>query len=84
MPDDRSLPAYYQARNELDNNIPGWRYHGSERVVLGGRFEGLYPGVPTDVHPDGRYAYHSFPFELPGARGLEVRTSRTATLRIAQ
>ncbi|MEF8797603.1 MAG: hypothetical protein V5A48_14195, partial [Salinivenus sp.] len=38
VPDARTLPVYYQARNTLDNNIPGWRYHGSERVVLGGRF----------------------------------------------
>ena len=84
VPDARTLPVYYQARNTFDNNIPGWHYHGSERVVLGGRFEGLYPGIPTDVRPDGQYAYHRFPFEQPRARGLEVRASRPITLTLEE
>ena len=51
--DDRQMPIYYQARNTWDNNIPGWLYHGGERVVLAGHYDGLFPGVKTTVLPNG-------------------------------
>ncbi len=74
--DARSLPFYYQARNNWDNNIPDWRFHGGERVVLGGRYEGLYLGVPTQIHPGQGTYYESFPFMVPRADGLTVAALR--------
>ncbi|MBS3771941.1 MAG: hypothetical protein V5A59_12380 [Bacteroidales bacterium] len=76
LEDAESLPVYYQARNTWDNNIPGWHYHGGERIVLGGKFEGIYKGVPTIVQPDGKYHYESFPFRVPKAEGLTFAASR--------
>lgn len=73
--DDRALPVYYQARNNFGNNIPGWLFHGSERVVLAGRYEGLYKGIPATIHPEGGYLYHRFPFEVPRVEGLEIHAS---------
>jgi hypothetical protein len=74
--DARSLPFYYQARNQWGNNIPGWRFHGGERVVLGGKYEGLYLGVPTQIHPGQAYKYESFPFMVPQADGFSVAALR--------
>jgi hypothetical protein len=74
--DDRQMPIYYQARNTWDNNIPGWLFHGSERVVLAGHYEGIFPGVKTTVLPGGGYEYHSFPFEIPRAEGIEIHASQ--------
>lgn len=74
--DDRQMPIYYQARNTWDNNIPGWLFHGSERVVLAGHFDGIFPGVTTTVLPEGGYEYHSFPFEVPRAEGIEMFASQ--------
>jgi hypothetical protein len=71
-----SLPFYYQARNHWDNNIPGWRFHGGERVVLGGKYEGLYLGVPTQIHPGQIYKYESFPFLVTKAEGFSVAALR--------
>lgn len=70
--DESALPVYYQARNSYNNNIPGWLYHGGERVVLAGRFEGVYPGVWTRIRLDGLYEYEAFPFEIGRAVGLEI------------
>lgn len=80
--DDRELPFYYQARNSWGHNHPSWNYHGSERVVLAGRYEGLYPSIITTVQPDGTYVYHGFPFEIPRAEGLDIHASREVLLRI--
>lgn len=74
--DARSLPFYYQARNNWDNNIPDWRFHGGERVVLGGSYEGLYLGVPAQIHPGQPTTYESFPFMVPRADGLTVAALR--------
>ena len=74
--DDRQMPVYYQARNNWDNNIPGWLFHGSERVVLAGHYDGMFPGVTATVLPQGGYEYHSFPFEIPRAEGIEMYASQ--------
>ena len=74
--DASSLPFYYQARNYWDNNIPGWRFHGGERVVLGGKYDGLYLGVPAQIHPGQVYKYESFPFMVPKADGFSVAALR--------
>ncbi len=74
--DDRTLPVYYQARNEWNNNIPDWLYHGGERVVLAGKYEQLYENVPARVRPDGGYEYESFPFEMPAINELTLHSSR--------
>ncbi len=74
--DASSLPVYYQARNTWDNNIPGWLYHGGERVVLAGKFEGIYPGVATRIMPDGTSYYESFPFMVRRAGGLSFSAMR--------
>ena len=70
------LPVYYQARNTWDNNIPGWVFHGGERVVLAGKYEGIYPGVATRVMPDGTSYYEAFPFLVPKADGLSFAAMR--------
>lgn len=70
------MPVYYQARNTWDNNIPGWLFHGSERVVLAGHYNGIFPGVKTTVMPNGDYKYHKFPFEMARADGLDIYASR--------
>ena len=80
--DDRELPVYYQARNTWDNNIPGWLYHGGERVVLAGHYEGLFIGVETTVLPTGGYNYHRFPFEIPRADGLDIYASRKTDVHL--
>ena len=80
--DDRQMPIYYQARNTWDNNIPGWLFHGSERVVLAGHYDGIFLGIPTTVLPDGSYEYHRFPFEVPRADGLEIFASRETEVRL--
>ena len=80
--DDRQMPIYYQARNTWDNNIPGWLFHGSERVVLAGHYNGVFLGIPTTVLPDGSYEYHRFPFEVPRAEGLDIFASRKTELRL--
>lgn len=74
--DAGSLPFYYQARNHWDNNIPGWRFHGGERVVLGGKYEGLFLGVPAQIHPGQEYYYESFPFMVPKADGFTIAALR--------
>ena len=80
--DDRQMPVYYQARNNWDNNIPGWLFHGSERVVLAGHYDGLFPGVTATVLPQGGYEYHSFPFEIPRAEGIEMYVSQKIEARL--
>ena len=75
-------PVYYQARNTYDNNIPGWLYHGGERVVLAGKFEGLYTGIPTKLLPDGTYRYKVFPFEAEIAKDFEVFSDRESELLV--
>jgi len=74
--DAGTLPFYYQARNSWDNNIPGWKFHGGERVVLGGKYEGLYLGVPAVIQPGNSIYYESFPFMVPKADGLSVSALR--------
>ena len=74
--DASSLPFYYQARNNYGNNIPDWRYNGGENVVLGGKYEGLFLGVPTVIHPDQTYFYEAFPFMVPKADGFSVAALR--------
>ena len=76
------MPIYYQARNTWDNNIPGWLFHGSERVVLAGHYDGLFPGVKTTVLPQGGYKYHSFPFEIPRAEGIEIHASQKIEVQL--
>lgn len=79
---EKSLPVYYQARNTYDNNIPGWLYHGGERVVLAGKFDGLFQGVPTQLLPDGSLRYRTFPFKSQKADGLVISSDRYADLLI--
>jgi hypothetical protein len=74
--------VYYQARNTYDNNIPGWLYHGGERVVLAGKFEGLYMEIPTRLMPDGTYRYGVFPFEMERVNGLSVVADRESVIRV--
>jgi hypothetical protein len=76
LEDAQSLPFYYQARNYWGNNSPSWKYHGGEGVVLGGKFEGLYLGVPAIIHPDQTCYYESFPFMVPKADGLSFSALR--------
>ncbi|TVQ00055.1 MAG: hypothetical protein EA359_16390 [Balneolaceae bacterium] len=76
------LPVYYQARNTYDNNIPGWLYHGGERVVLAGKFEGLFMDIATRLMPDGTYQYGVFPFEIDRVKGLSVFADRESILRV--
>jgi len=80
----KTLPVYYQARNTYENNIPGWLYHGGERVVLAGKFEGLYLDIPTWVKPDGSYQYEAFPFEVEKAQGLRIYTQEIARVEVAE
>ncbi|TVQ66243.1 MAG: hypothetical protein EA360_06360 [Balneolaceae bacterium] len=80
--DDRQMPVYYQARNTWNNNIPGWLYHGGERVVLAGHYSGIFPGVKTTILPTGEYEYHSFPFGIPLAEGLEITASQESVLML--
>lgn len=80
--DDRQMPIYYQARNTWDNNILSWLFHGSERVVLAGHYDGLFPGVKTTVLPQGGYEYHSFPFEIPRAEGIEIHASQKMEVQL--
>jgi len=68
MRSDQNLYMYYQARNTFGNNIPGWRYHGGERVVLAGRFHGLHKGIPTTIRPTGTLTYHAFPRPMTGTQ----------------
>ena len=76
IPHDDNVVAYYQARNTYANNIPGWLYHGGERVVMAGWFSGLHVGVPAWVQPDGSLEYELFPYETPPARGIAVHAPR--------
>ena len=78
------LPVYYQARNTYDNNIPGWLYHGGERVVLAGKFNGMYLNLPIVAQPDGSYHYKSFPFGAVKADGLEFYTSYPAEILVTE
>lgn len=80
--DASALPFYYQARNHWDNNIPGWRYHGDERVVLGGKYEGIYLGIPTQINPGQVYKYESFPFMVPRADGLSIAALRPVRVTV--
>ena len=78
------LPVYYQARNTYDNNIPGWLYHGGERVVLAGKYNGLYLNLPAIAQPDGSYHYKSFPYGAVKADGLELFASYQAEILITE
>lgn len=80
--DNRELPVYYQARNTWNNNSPGWHYHGSERVVLAGYYDGFYIGVDTTVLPAGGYKYHRFPFGVPKAKSLDIHASREIEIHL--
>lgn len=80
--DESYLPVYYQARNNYNNNFPSWLYHGGERVVLAGKFEGIYPGVTTWSLADGTYEYERFPFEVVRAAGLEIYTATPVRFRV--
>ncbi len=82
--DARNLPFYYQARNTWDNNSPGWLFHGDDRVVLAGKFEGIYPGVAARIMPDGAIYYESFPFMVPKAEGLSFAVMRPVIVVIDQ
>ncbi len=66
---------YYQGRNNYDNNHPGWRYHGSERVLLAGWFSGLHRDVPAHVAPNRPYEYEVFPFGAARIDGLYAQTT---------
>lgn len=79
---EKNLPVYYQARNTYNNNIPGWLYHGGERVVLAGKFEGLYLNLPTRVMPSGSYQYSAFPFDSELVNGFSVFSDRISDLLI--
>jgi len=78
------LPVYYQARNTYDNNIPGWLYHGGERVVLAGKYNGLYLNLPAIAQPDGSYHYKSFPYGAVKADGLELFASYQTEILITE
>jgi len=80
--DDKQMPVYYQARNTWENNFPSWLFHGSERVVLAGHYDGLFLGVTATVLPQGGYEYHSFPFEIPRAEGIEMFASHKLDVRL--
>ncbi len=82
--DRKYLPGYYQARNTYENNIPSWLYHGGERVVLAGKFDGIYPGIPTLIKPDGTYLYEAFPFEVERARNFYVRSTDDARILVEE
>jgi hypothetical protein len=81
LPHDRRLPMYYQARHNYDNNRPGWVYAGDGRVVLGGRFTGLFAGVPTTVEGDA-YAYHAFPLHAASVADLDVAADGAVTVTV--
>ncbi|MGM0377094.1 MAG: hypothetical protein ACQEQ0_09985 [Bacteroidota bacterium] len=78
--DADALPFHYQARNDWDNNIPGWKFHGGDKVVLGGKYEGLYVGVPAVIEPDNSSYYEAFPYRVPKADGLSVSALRTVRI----
>ena len=78
------LPVYYQARNTYDNNIPGWLYHGGERVVLAGKYSGLYLNVPATAQPNGKYHYKTFPYEAVKADGLEFFASYSTEILVTE
>ncbi len=82
--DESTLPVYYQARNTYANNIPGWLYHGGERVVLAGKFNGIYLGIPTTAMPDGTYNYDAFPFETEKADGFDVMAAYPTKLTVGE
>lgn len=78
------LPVYYQARNTYNNNIPGWLYHGGERVVLAGKYNGLYLNLPAIAQPNGSYHYNSFPYGAVNADGLEIFASYQTEILITE
>ena len=80
--DKSALPMYYQARNTYNNNIPGWLYHGGERVVLAGKYDGVYRDVWTRIGPDGGYEYEAFPFEIERVRGLKLHAVTPLRFRV--
>ena len=82
LDDASALPVYYQARNVWNNNKPGWVYHGSDRVVLAGKYEGFYPGIATRIMPDGNNYYEAFPFLIPKADGLSITAMRPVRVMV--
>lgn len=80
--DARSMAAYYQARNEWGNNIPNWNFHGGERVVMAGWFEGLHLGIPTRIQPSGKLLYEAFPYAVTRVEGVEMAVSRPVRLAL--
>lgn len=78
------LPVYYQARNTYDNNIPGWLYHGGERIVLAGKYNDLYLNIPSIARPDGSIHYKAFPYGAVKADGLMLYTSYPTEMMMDQ
>jgi hypothetical protein len=83
LQDDQQILMYYQARHNYNNNRPDWRMAGDGRVVLAGKFDGVFEDVPTLVGPDGIRGYETFPARstrIPDV-GLEADTRCTITVR---
>jgi hypothetical protein len=82
VPDDRRLLMYYQARHNYENNRPSWQWAGDGRVVLAGRFTGLFKGVPTTVEKSDDYTYETFPINCEPVRGLEAQANDSVTVLV--
>jgi len=80
---DRRTLLYYQARHDYCNNRPNWRYAGDGVVVLAGRFNGLFEGVPTTINKHG-YAYHEFPMHAPVVDGLDISAAAPVTVTVTR
>ncbi|WP_276256662.1 hypothetical protein [Halomontanus rarus] len=81
LPHSRRRLMYYQARHDYHNNRPGWKQAGDGLVVLAGRFDGLFEGVPTTV--DGRgYAYHEFPMEPASIPNIDIGATEPTTVTV--
>ncbi len=82
--DSANRILYYQGRNNYGNNHPGWRYHGSERILLAGWFSGLHLGIPTYVSPRADYEYGRFPFDAKALPGFSVQSTSPGRITVTE
>lgn len=82
--DHENVLMYYQGRNNYENNHPSWQYHGSERILLAGRFTGLHLDLPTYLAPNAPYQYGRFPVGATPAPGLAVQVTSPGRITVTE
>lgn len=73
---------YYQARHNYNNNRPDWQKAGDGRVVLAGKFDGFFEGVPAVVGPEGLRGYRLFPGHADRIDDISLQSNSPCTVTL--